>query len=201
MVILGPHYYLGLHGQPGQFLRVKRSRIRSDCSDYRRRGDFEKKTVCVLALSATESLIRGAFPLAQLFPGATQLQTYQDLQAGKCDVLASQYTEWGFQRKNEEVDIDCQLSWNGIVQFESSGGMASTIDSFCSGVIGQVVDLHMSEMVNSGRVAQIWEKYTNAKYGVSCPTHRSLLARTSWALDTGSQDGNASGSKATSALR
>ena len=153
-----------------------------------------EKNICVWKSSATEGLLKDAFPSAKLVLGDSQLDTFQDLQAGRCDVLATGYTQWGIQRHNEEVDGDCLLNWNGIVQNERQGGMATTADSHCSSVISQVIDIHFNEMNRDGRVAQIWDTYTKLTYAGTCPSHRPLQ-RSYWALGTSSDASGSSQSR------
>jgi hypothetical protein len=119
-------------------------------------------SICVRATSGTHTDIREQFPRARLVLSDSQEGGFQRLNDGDCDILATQLSTWMIQQHNKAVDGDCNLFWNGIVQLESKGGIAMSVDSLCAIIISQTVDFHMRKMVQDGAIALIWEKYVYA---------------------------------------
>jgi hypothetical protein len=88
-------------------------------------------------------------------------EIFQRLNDGECDIVATELSLWKVERLKKEVDADCDLFWNGIVQLAMNGGIAMSVDSVCSLIIFQTVDLHLREMVQDGAIIAIWEKYAS----------------------------------------
>ena len=117
------------------------------------------KSICVVSASVIEGDIRAQFPMARLVSEVTVAQTCQNLKNGKCDLLATALGRWRIERKNKASNLECDLSWNGIIQLPVSAGISLSVTSFCYAAIWQVVDFYMKEMVLDGTLDTITDKY------------------------------------------
>jgi hypothetical protein len=120
-----------------------------------------RMSICVKSSSGTLAIIQDQFPRARLVEADSTQGTFHLLNDGKCDILASDLSRWMVLRKNEAVNGECGLFWNGIVQLGVKGGIVMSVDTYCASIISQTVDLHMREMVQDGVIAAIWEKYAS----------------------------------------
>jgi hypothetical protein len=116
------------------------------------------KSICVVSASVIEGNIRAQFPTARLVSEVTVAQTYQNLKNGKCDLLGTALGRWRSDRKSK-LNLECDLSWNGIIQLPVSAGISLSVTSFCYAVIWQVVDFHMAQMVLDGALDTLIDKY------------------------------------------
>jgi hypothetical protein len=116
------------------------------------------KSICVVSDSVIEGDIRAYFPAARLVGEMTEKQIYQNLKNGKCDLLATALGRWRSDRKSK-LNLECDLSWNGIVQLPASAGISLSVTSFCYAAIWQVVDFYMQEMVWDGTLDALLDKY------------------------------------------
>jgi hypothetical protein len=124
------------------------------------------RSICVTSPSVIEADIRAQFPQAHLVSGKTMPQAYQNFKNGKCDLIATALGRWKLERKNRAVNLECDLSWNGIIQLPGSAGISLSVTSFCSSAIWQVVDFHMMEMVVDGTLDVLINKYETVDFNV-----------------------------------
>ncbi len=164
MGVLGSSHHLGLHGKLSKLFRDEK------CIQL-----FQVQTIAnavrlgmsICARNGTASLddILVEYSEANLVLSDSVEEIYQRFNDDECDILATELSVWVIQRQKQEVNADCDWFWNGIVQLARKGGIAMRVESFCSGIISQSVDLHMREMVREGAIVTIMEKYASLVFG------------------------------------
>jgi hypothetical protein len=121
--------------------------------------------ICVRAGTGTHMAILEEFKSKAKTPrlvlSDSVQEIFQRLDDGECDILATEHDLWMVERGNKAVDGDCDLFWNGVVQLAVKGGIAMSVESLCSLIIFQTVDLHLREMIQDGSIFEIWKKYAS----------------------------------------
>ncbi len=118
------------------------------------------KAICTLPEYGIESVIRAQFQQARLNNRARGVEEmYQFLHDGDCAVVATLLGSWSLERRDPEINVDCDVYWNGIVQWPASAGISLNVDTLCTALLWQMLDIHMKEMISDGSLDVIHEKY------------------------------------------
>jgi hypothetical protein len=118
-------------------------------------------SICVRAGAGIYEDIRKEYPHVNLVLSDSVARLFQRFNDEECDILAIDINSWIVERVKKEVNADCDWFWNGVVQLVKKGGAVMMVDSLCSSIISQSVDIHLKAMVEHGEVATIMEKYAS----------------------------------------
>lgn len=119
--------------------------------------------LCTHSSSVSESIIKAKYPniIPLLVPRATELEMYNALNLGECDVLLGAKQSFEVFEHKEEFNKDCDLVWEGRVVKHIGKSFATMIDpgTLCSSLVNEVFNFYLSEMSDSGLLAELWDKH------------------------------------------
>eukprot|EP00980_Cylindrotheca_fusiformis_P010160 scaffold2261_cov124-Cylindrotheca_fusiformis.AAC.8 len=98
---------------------------------------------------------------------------YEDLNSGKCDMMATRAADFDAFKNDRKKNPQCSLEWVGRAQFVNKGGPGTLVDTsvFCTSVISHVLDVHMHEMITEGFIDKVWNQHLRSleNYSVCAP--------------------------------
>ncbi len=118
------------------------------------------KTICTVPGYGIHNQIKAQFQHARLNSLARDTEeAYRFLRGGDCSVVATLLGIWSLERRNPAINMDCNLYWNGVVQWPGSAGISLSVDSLCTAFLFQMLDIHMKELISDGSLDAIYDKY------------------------------------------
>lgn len=87
---------------------------------------------------------------------------YLALLEGKCDIIFTTSGDWEMQRRDMKYNPGCNLELVGrIVKIQSAGFSVRDSEQYCTSLLRNVFDLHITEMKNDLTLEDMWENYLN----------------------------------------
>jgi hypothetical protein len=123
---------------------------------------LRRKKICTYANSNSDDFLMQEFPQARRYPHATELDTFQSLDRGDCDLVLSYKANWEGFTNMVEYNPECDLEWVGRTVQSLVSGFALKADSgepLCTSFIRDVLDVHLQEIIESGRLDELWQKH------------------------------------------
>lgn len=126
--------------------------------------------ICVVRSTATDTALTKAWPDGKIVRTQTELEMYERVRNGTCEVLLTTVSSWNEYQGDQTVNGDCQLTWIGRNFIDGQGGFAVRSDSgtLCSSLIRDVLNLHMEEMTADGFVKFVWQDYLDRHKTIDC---------------------------------
>ena len=126
--------------------------------------------ICTYANTNSDTIIKEKFPKAIRVPKLSEVEAYDGLHKGECGLVAAYKANWlGYQRERR-YNPDCDLEWAGRTVEVIQSGFAVKADAGhkCTSLIRDVFNLHLSEMISSGTLADAWEKHYAKSEDIDC---------------------------------
>jgi hypothetical protein len=120
--------------------------------------------ICTHSNTNADIIIETEFEKVIRIPKATKLEAYEALQLRECGLLAGQLDGWLGYQVNNRYNSECDMTWVGReVDMVRSGFTTKTdVGNYCTSYIGDVFNLHLTEMSRDGFLEGVWE-YHRAK--------------------------------------
>jgi hypothetical protein len=126
--------------------------------------------VCVYENTGADSYIRSKYRQAKRVPLASELETYQALLDGQCELTLAYYQNWlGFESQ-KAYNPNCDLEWVGRIVKSIQSGFANSADVGikCTSLIGSVLNIYLNDMLESGVIEDMWESYYDKSRDINC---------------------------------
>jgi hypothetical protein len=126
--------------------------------------------ICTYRNTNADFLIRQKFPNALRVPKVSELEAYQALRRGECGLVAGYKDNWFGYRGNSQYNPDCDLEWVGRTVEVIKSGFAVKADAgyLCTSLIRDVVNLHLTEVISDGVLADAWERHRAKRMDINC---------------------------------
>lgn len=126
--------------------------------------------MCVVRSTSPDNALSKAWPEAKIVRTQTELEMFERVRNGTCEVLFTSISGWKEYKEDKTVNGDCQLTWIGRHFVDGEGGFAVKSDSgtLCSSLIRDVLNLQMEEMKADGFVSNAWQEYLERRKTVDC---------------------------------
>lgn len=87
----------------------------------------------------------------------------------KCDILLTTRSDWEKYRRSRTHNPDCSLELVGrIVKFQSAGYSFRDSEQYCTSVLRNAFDLHISKMKEVGLIESMWDHYLGKEATNTC---------------------------------
>jgi len=108
--------------------------------------------ICMKKSTAHEEYVKNFYPDANLIPLESHEDTFLTLQAGDCELVATQEDTFRLFQNSMFVNKQCNLKRIGRTEQIRNGGFATSGDNgdFCTSVVSQVLDYHLLQMKADG---------------------------------------------------
>jgi hypothetical protein len=126
--------------------------------------------ICVVRSATPDNALTVAWPEARVLRTQTELEMYERVRNGTCQVMLTTMSSWNEYEGDATVNGDCRLGWIGRVFLEGEGGFAVKSDSgtLCSSLVRDVFNLHMEEMKDDGFLQSTWDDFLKRHETVDC---------------------------------
>ena len=127
-------------------------------------------SICTYANTNADVLIKTKYQNVKRVPKTTELEGYQALRDGECYLYTGYKDTWLSHRGDREYNPECDLEWVGRTVEIIKSGIAVKADSgnLCSGVIRDVLNLYMMEMILEGVLEDLWERHRSQTKDIDC---------------------------------
>lgn len=120
-----------------------------------------KYPICTYEGTNSDSYLQEVHPDAAHKPKKTLEEMYEAVHNGECDYAVEVIQQWLSNQHQQEFNPDCDLEWigNGKVVTASATGFTTSTDAGykCTGLIRDVINIYMEEMVHDGFLKEAWE--------------------------------------------
>jgi len=126
--------------------------------------------LCVYENTGADDFINQKYRQARRVPFSSELETFQGLNDGLCDITVAYYQNWlGFQSQKAYNPV-CDLEWVGRTVKSISSGFANAVDTGdkCTSLIGSVLDVYLNELELSGFIETMWEEHYAKSQDINC---------------------------------
>ena len=126
--------------------------------------------VCVYANTGVDSYLKLNYKQAVRIPFATEVETYEGLNNGECEITMAYYQNWlGFESR-KAYNPSCNLEWVGRTVKTIESGFAVSADTGykCSGLIGAVLDVYLNELLATGFIEDMWDNHYAKSTDINC---------------------------------
>jgi Ligand-gated ion channel len=129
--------------------------------------------ICTYRNTNADILIRETYKNAIRVPKSSELEAYQALQTGECGLVAGYLDNWLTFQGNKQYNPTCQLQWIGRTVETIKSGFAVKADAGykCTSLIRDVINLHLTELMDDGILANAWEKHRLKNEDIDCETY------------------------------
>ena len=126
--------------------------------------------ICTYENTNADFLIKERYKNADRRPKPTELGAFQALKAGECGLVAGYKDNWLGYQSNSQYNPDCDLEWVGREQEIIKSGFAVKADAghLCTSFIRDVINLHLTELISGGILAEIWKKHRSKTSDIDC---------------------------------
>lgn len=130
--------------------------------------------ICTWESTNSDAFLKDVFPDAIRKPKKTLEEMYYGLQTGECAFGLEVIQSWLINQHVPKFNPKCDLEWvgNGRVVSASAAGFSTITDSGykCTGLIRDVINIHMEEMISDGFLRDAWEVENSLAKEVDCNT-------------------------------
>ena len=136
-----------------------------------------KTPICTLEGTNSDAFIKLNFKAAIRVEKKTLEEVYRGLQVGECDLAAEVVASWEELNSVRKYNPTCNLERVSATVFPNKAGFATKADAGnrCSGLIRDVINLHMSFMISEGFVQRAWEREHKFSLDIDCDAYRPDL--------------------------
>ena len=126
--------------------------------------------ICTYENTNADFLIKERYKHADRRPKPTELDAFQALKVGECGLVAAYKDNWLGYQSNSEYNPDCDLEWVGREQEIIKSGFAVKADAghLCTSFVRDVINLHLTELISGGILAEVWEKHRSQTSDIDC---------------------------------
>ncbi|CAJ1956777.1 unnamed protein product [Cylindrotheca closterium] len=132
--------------------------------------------ICTWEGTNADTYVKELFPDAIRKPKKTLEEMYQGLHNGECAYAIEVIQQWLINQRVQKFNPYCDLEWvgNGKVVSASAAGFATSTDAGykCTGLIRDVINIHMEEMIYDGFLRDAWEVENSLSQEVDCNTFK-----------------------------
>ena len=126
--------------------------------------------VCVYEGTGADAFIQSRYRQAKRIPLKSELETYQKLHDGQCELTLAYYQNWlGFESQ-KAYNPDCDLEWVGRTVKTIQSGFANSADAGikCTSLVGNVLNIYFNELLESGFIEELWERHYDKTRDLNC---------------------------------
>jgi hypothetical protein len=129
--------------------------------------------ICTYRNTNADILIRETYKNAIRVPKSSELEAYQALQTGECGLVAGYLDNWLTFQGKKQYNPTCNLQWIGRTVETIKSGFAVKADAGfkCTSLIRDVINLHLTELMDDGILANAWEKHRSKNEDIDCDTY------------------------------
>ncbi|CAB9509968.1 Glutamate receptor, ionotropic [Seminavis robusta] len=126
--------------------------------------------ICVLRDTNMDILIKQRYQGVNRIPKLYELEMYQALNNGECQLLAEARSSWEELQHRKAYNPDCDLKWVGrTVQGVKSGfAVKADVGYKCTSLIRDVFNLHIHEMERNGELDDVWKMHESQIKDANC---------------------------------
>lgn len=126
--------------------------------------------LCTYATTGADAYVQAKHPVAQRVPVETELETFEALNDGRCDLTVAYYQNWLGFKKQRAYNPDCDLQYVGRPIHTINSGFAVNADSgfLCTSFIGDVLNVYFEELIMSGYIEEMWNSEYEKKKDNNC---------------------------------
>ncbi|KAL3942955.1 MAG: hypothetical protein SGBAC_002944 [Bacillariaceae sp.] len=139
--------------------------------------------ICTWEGTYSDYYLQENFPDAIRKPQNSYEAMYEGVHSGECAFLAEAVQQWLTNQHVESFNPNCDLEWvgNGKVVSASAAGFATIADAGfkCTGLIRDVVNMHMEEMIHDGFLRDAWAVENSLKKEKDCNAYTPLQVKNS----------------------
>lgn len=129
-----------------------------------------KLPICVYENTGADEFLQKRYPQIRRVPFPSELETFQALNDGLCEINVAYYQNWlGFSQQ-EAYNPRCDLEWVGRNVRTIQSGFATSVDTGykCTSLVGNVLDVHLNEMELSGIIDNLWDEHYAKTRDLDC---------------------------------
>ena len=135
--------------------------------------------ICTLEGTNSDTYIRDTYPSAIRIEKKTIEDVYDSLNNGDCQFAAEVKASWLELKSVRKYNPTCDLEWVGGDRVVSTvtAGFATKADAgyLCSGLIRDVINLHMEQMIIDGFIDNAWDREYKRSQDIDCNVYRPEL--------------------------
>lgn len=135
--------------------------------------------LCTWGGTITDLHIEQNYPKAVRKEKKTIEEVYEGLNAGECAFAVETVQGWLEFRNKRQYNPSCNLEWTGDGRTVSSNGASFVTKADagykCTGLIRDVINFYMEELISEGFLADAWDFENARKQDIDCDTFRSEL--------------------------
>ncbi|CAB9513203.1 receptor ionotropic, delta-2 [Seminavis robusta] len=132
------------------------------------------KKMCVWEDTYIDFHLQDNYRKAVRIPKHSELEQFEGLLNGECEYMLTSYATWSKFKGIREYNKKCDMYLVGGKEKELGSGFALTADSgkLCTGLIRDVLDLHMRDIIEEGFLARAWANEFERTKTIDCLTYK-----------------------------
>ena len=133
--------------------------------------------VCVYKNTGADAYLGLNYKQANRLRYDTELETYQALNDGECEITMAYYQNWlGFESQ-KAYNPNCNLEWVGRTVKNINSGFAVSSDTGykCTALVGAVLDVYLNELLASGFIEDMWDNHYAKSTDINCDSASAEL--------------------------
>ena len=133
--------------------------------------------LCIWKGTSMDDIVSAKYPSYSHFVRkSTQREIFESVQEGTCDIALGGVDAWRKFERDDQINGDCSLEWVGrnVETIAASYPFKGYI-GFCSYLLRNVIDLHLSEMKLDGKFDEIWNDHLNEIGSGNCDIHADAI--------------------------
>ena len=133
--------------------------------------------VCVQASSNQDELLVEMHPGIKLVRKRFEGEVFEGVKNGECRIAVTPVNTYEVYVRTNTVNKDCSLKSDKSVITILGAGIATAIDTgtYCTSLIDNVIDLHMTQMKADGFIEQAWNTHLSRIGDSSCLAEESSV--------------------------
>ena len=148
--------------------------------------------ICTLEGTNSDTYIRDTYPSAIRITKSTIDGVYDGLHNGDCKFAAETKASWLQLKSIRKHNPTCDLEWVGGDRIVKSvtAGFATRADAghLCSGLIRDVINLHMEKMITDGFIDDAWNREYKRSQDIDCLVYRPELSAELGGIEIGNYE-------------
>lgn len=137
--------------------------------------------VCIQRYSVMDEIVSKKYPDLNIVRKDAEQEIFDSLRKpwrggnGGCGAALTNLGTFTLYEGNREVNFDCSLTSERRVVQTLPSGFATGVDTgtLCTSLISYVINIHMSEMISDGFVADAWGKHIDKISTVDCDANEN----------------------------
>jgi ABC-type amino acid transport substrate-binding protein len=120
--------------------------------------------ICTWKGTNADEYIKNRYRTAIRVPMAEEIDTFQGLHNGTCDVTIAAAASWKGYQMDRKYNPSCDLEWVGKTVEQVASAFAVKADPAikCTNLIRDVLNYHLVEMQSDGTMELLWDEYYNS---------------------------------------